>query len=134
MNDPFTHVTEKIQTADRLPVLLDAALVGLELAGLTTQALTEQEHADALPAYVTAQYEAAEARDALTRAPSLTRPPAPTPAGQATHQDIAGSVAALAQVLTQALIAAAEQTTDTADKIACLDAAIHVGRLHEALR
>jgi hypothetical protein len=134
MEDPFVHITQKIQSADRLPVLLSAAFVGLELADLTAQTLTEQTPAGSFPAYVTAQFEAAEARDALSRAPSLTRTSASPPTTRATTQDIAASVATLAKVLTQALIAAAETTTDPADKIACLDAALHVGRLHEALR
>jgi hypothetical protein len=134
MDDPFVHITQKIQSADRLPVLLSAAFVGLELADLTAQTLTEQTPAGSFPAYVTAQFEAAEARDALSRAPSLTRPSVSPPTARATTQDIAASVATLAKVLTQALIAAAETTTDPADKIACLDAALHVGRLHEALR
>jgi hypothetical protein len=132
--NPFDHVTEQLHRADQLPMLLAAAYVGLELADLTTQALTEQNHTDGFSAYVTAQFEAAEARDALSRAPSLTRPNTPPPAGRTTSPDIAASVAALAMVLAQILTAAAERSTDVADKLACLNAALHVGRLHEALR
>jgi hypothetical protein len=135
MNDnTFDNVTDQLHRADQLPILLAAAYVGLELAELTTQALTEQNHTESFPAYATAQFEAAEARDALSRAPSLTRPNQPPQAGRATSTDIAASVAALAMLLAQALTAAAERSTDVADKLACLDAALHVGRLHEALR
>jgi hypothetical protein len=132
--NPFDNVTEQLQRADQLPLLLAAAYVGLELADLTTQALTEQNQTDGFAAYATAQFEAAEARDALSRAPSLTRPNVTPPAVRTTSPDIAASVAALAMVLAQTLTAVAERSTDMADKLACLDAALHVGRLHEALR
>jgi hypothetical protein len=54
MNNPFTSITEQVQAADRLPTLLSAVYVGLELADLTTHALTEDGPAEHFPAYMTA--------------------------------------------------------------------------------
>jgi hypothetical protein len=134
VDNPFTQVAWQIRAADQLPALLAAAFVGLELADLTTEALAEQDPDEGFPAYLTARVEAAEARDALSRAPSLTWPAVRAPQGRITVDDIVGSLATLAMLLAQALVTAAERSSDPADRIACLDAALHAGRLHEALR
>ena len=134
MNNPFAQVAHQIEQADQLPVLLAAALVGLELADLTTEALTELCAHDEVPGYLTAQAEVAEARDALVRAPSLDWPETTLTHTPVTTDDVAASIAAMALVLSRALVTAAERSTDPADRIACLQAALHTGRLHEALR
>lgn len=133
--NPFDDVTQRLGKAGgKLPILLAAAYTGLELATSTTNALTDTCPDNEVPAYLTALNEAAQARDALAQAPSLVPIDRALPEPPTTGQDVADQVAAMAMALAQALVAAAEHSTDQADKIACLQAALHTGRLHEALR
>ncbi|WP_165975565.1 hypothetical protein [Actinomadura rubrisoli] len=51
----------------------------------------------------------------------------------AAHQ-LAESIAALVMIVAEAVLNAASKTTDPADRVACLKAVHHAGRLHAALR
>jgi hypothetical protein len=87
-----------------------------------------------VPASLTALTEAAQARDALAQAPSLTPPGHPFIPASRTSAEVTDSIATMALALTQVLVAAAENSANESDKVACLAAALHTGRLHEALR
>ncbi|MBA9002861.1 hypothetical protein [Thermomonospora cellulosilytica] len=80
------------------------------------------------------QADAANARDALRMASSLTDtalvPPDTDPIADAT----ADSLADLTRDLHRELITASEKASDAVDKLACLTAALHTGRLLESLR
>ncbi|SEF78269.1 hypothetical protein SAMN04489712_10213 [Thermomonospora echinospora] len=79
------------------------------------------------------QAEAAEARDALGSAPSLAgfMPP---PAELTDTHATAESLADLTTEIHRTLITASAKATDSADRHACLSAAMFAGRLHESLR
>lgn len=79
------------------------------------------------------QADAAEARDALRAAPSLAGT-APLPPDTEPLDATAESLADLTGELRRQLITASEKATDPADKHACLNAAMFLGRLNESLR
>ncbi|MFG1999276.1 hypothetical protein ACGFNU_09035 [Spirillospora sp. NPDC048911] len=119
MQDHIAYAADRIRSARDLPALLAAAFAGLELVERAASAL-----ADRSPAYATALTEASDAWWALTDAPSLR---------SLEDAEPGTSVATFSLLVTQALVAATARAVDPADRIACLQAARHAGRVHDAL-
>lgn len=135
MNESLNEATKRLrEPGQALPVLLTAAYVGLELATSAVRALSDTCAEQELDAVLMALTEAAEARDALGTAPSLIHPEQAFRPQPIDEHALASSLATLAMTLCQVLVIAAERSTDPADKAACLNAILHAGRLHEALR
>ncbi|MGI5325068.1 hypothetical protein [Actinomadura nitritigenes] len=110
--------------------LLNTALNDLAHAERVITAFAAQEP-DGFIAWGMAEGEATQAHRALRRAPSLQ-------ATASTDYDTANATADalfdLASKVSQSLVRAAELAGDPDDKMACLQAALHAGRLREALR
>ncbi|MFA1551738.1 hypothetical protein [Actinomadura chokoriensis] len=86
---------------------------------------------DGFIAWGMAEGEAVQAHQALRQAPSLRAVP------PADHTDLASTADALfdlARTISQNLVRAAELAADPDDKMACLQAALHAGRLRDTLR
>jgi len=109
--------------------LLTAALTDLSHAERVITAFAD-ETPDGFIAWGMAEAEAAQARQSLLQAPSLqtTTPPVvdSSPSTDALHD--------LAAKTSRDLVRAAELATDSADQMACLQAALHAGRLRDHLR
>ncbi|WP_067481619.1 hypothetical protein [Actinomadura hibisca] len=118
MDDYIAYATDRLNTATSTPELLAAAFDGLELVERAATALTART-----PRYTTALSEASEAWWALSMAPSLNGP-----ADARTE-----ALATFALTLAQSLVAATARITDPGDRVACLQAARHLGRVHSAL-
>jgi hypothetical protein len=117
MNDHIAYASDRIRAACDLPTLMAAAFAGVELMERCATALAE-DHPYLTPALT----EASDAWWALSTAPSLKlRSPEPTQA------------ATFSLLVTQALVAATSRALDPADRVACLQAARHAGRVHDAL-
>ncbi|MFF0521531.1 hypothetical protein ACFYTC_22715 [Actinomadura nitritigenes] len=110
--------------------LLTAVLADLAHAERVITAFAAHEP-DGCIAWGMAEGEATQAHRALRRAPSLHTT-------AATDHDTANATAdalyELATNATTSLVRAAELATDPDDKMACLQAALHAGRLRETLR
>ena len=119
MQEHFAYAAGRIRSACDLPSLLAAAFAGLELVERATSALSDRS-----PAHATALNEASNAWWALSRAPSLRRLEEAEPTE---------SVATFSLLVTQALVVATSRAVDPADRVACLQAARHAGRVHDAL-
>ncbi len=78
-----------------------------------------------------AEGEATQAHQALRRAPSLR---SAAPSDHTAASATADALFALAKKVSQDLVRASELASDPDDKLACLQAALHAGRLREALR
>ncbi|QKG20095.1 hypothetical protein [Actinomadura verrucosospora] len=127
------YLTHQIKAADSIPALLTTAFIGLGLIERATTVLpdldTDQTHAD----YETAISAAIDAWWALSQAPTLAWPTStPTTADQA--QELADAIAGFVLVVTEAILNAASKSPDPGDRMACLQAAHHAGRLHSALK
>ncbi|MFC5187200.1 hypothetical protein [Actinomadura harenae] len=128
MNEHIRYVTGQIQDADTLPALLTAAFYGLETVERATALLAEttpENHRtdcdNALTASVDAWW-------ALSDAPTWSSP------GHSTPAELAARTSALVLLISQTLLQAANKTSDPADRIACLTAVHHAGRVHDALK
>jgi len=117
MNDHITYATDRIRSACDLPTLMAATFAGVELMERCATALAADH-----PSYTPALTEASDAWWALSAAPSLKMySPEPTQA------------ATFSLLVTQALVAATSRALNPADRVACLEAARHAGRVHDAL-
>lgn len=112
-----------------LPELLRWAHRNLAQAEEAISALADQEP-DGLLAWGMPLAETAEARDALSRAPSLQAEPAPPPLDTPATAD---TLLALAESVNRALVKASGQATNADDLVACLDASSHLDRLCDLL-
>ncbi|MFI0351006.1 hypothetical protein [Actinomadura sp. 9N407] len=110
--------------------ILNTALDDLSHAERVITAFADQTP-DGFIAWGMAEGEATQARQALLQAPSL-RSPAASPVTDATATTDA--LYELASKTSRDLVRAAELAGDPADKMACLQAALHAGRLRDNLR
>ncbi|MBO2447136.1 hypothetical protein J4573_08565 [Actinomadura barringtoniae] len=124
-----------------LTSLLNTALNDITRIAATLRELTERD--GGLLRWGTAQCEALLARDALVRAPSLdpdrTRPDSPARRVEphrttTSNEAVATTFRTGATDAERALIKAAEIAPHPDDVLACLTAALHCARLHDALR
>ncbi|MFF0523494.1 hypothetical protein ACFYTC_32745 [Actinomadura nitritigenes] len=85
------------------------------------------------PGNETALIEATDAWWALSEAPTLAWP---TSAAMNTDdvRQLAEAIAGFVLVLAEAMLNVASKSSDPGDRVACLRAAHHVGRLHAALK
>ncbi|MEU5885190.1 hypothetical protein [Spirillospora sp. NPDC047279] len=134
MQEHIDYVAKQIQSADRIPALMTAAFIGLELIERAATLLTELAPADAYPAYSEALAEATDAWWALSEAPSVAWPRGPHRSEPAEYREFTDKLTKLVLVVAEALLNAASKTTDPADRVACMKAAQHIGRVHTALR
>ncbi|MFG2006168.1 hypothetical protein ACGFNU_44165 [Spirillospora sp. NPDC048911] len=132
MFDYIAYVTRQIQSANRIPALITAAFVGLELTERAATVLLENAPEEAVDAYRSALTEATHAWWALSHAPSLAWPDDPDADYVAPHE-LAVALRDLVHVVTDALHGVAAQSIAQADRTACLIAASHAVRIHEAL-
>lgn len=132
MFDYIAYVTRQIQSANRIPALITAAFIGLELTERAATVLLENAPEETVDAYRSALTEATYAWWALSHAPSLAWPDDPDAEYVAPHE-LAGALRDLVHVVTAALHGAAAQAVGQADRAACLTAAAHAVRVHEAL-
>jgi hypothetical protein len=86
---------------------------------------------DGFIAWGMAEGEAVQAHQALRQAPSLHATP---PADHTEANATADALFNLASNASQSLVRAAELAADPDDKMACLQAALHAGRLRDTLR
>lgn len=128
MDDHIRFVTSQIQSADTLSALLTAAFYGLETVERATALLAEiaPEHLrtdcdDALAAAISAWW-------ALSGAPTWSDP------GESPLTELAAQVSSLVLLVSETLLKAANKAATPADRIACLSAVHHAGRVHAALK
>jgi hypothetical protein len=110
--------------------LLNSALNDLAHAERVITAYAAQSP-DGFIAWGMAEGEAVQAHQALRQAPSLR---ATLPADDTGVNATADALFDLARQTSQSLVRAAELACDPDDKMACLQAALHAGRLRDALR
>ncbi|WP_131738845.1 hypothetical protein [Actinomadura roseirufa] len=110
--------------------IMNTALNDLAHAERVITSLAQQEP-DGFIAWGMAEGEAVQAHRALRQAPSLQRAPSAEGSGLTATVDALFELAAKSS---QNLVRAAELAGDPDDKAACLRAALHAGRLREALR
>ncbi|MEV3924600.1 hypothetical protein [Actinomadura coerulea] len=110
--------------------LLNSALNDLAHAERVITAYAAQSP-DGFITWGMAEGEAVQAHQALRQAPSLR---AKLPADHTGQNATADALFDLARKTSQSLVRAAELASDPDDKVACLQAALHAGRLRDALR
>lgn len=110
--------------------LLNSALNNLAHAERVITAYAAQSP-DGFIAWGMAEGEAVQAHQALRQAPSLR---ATLPDDHTGQNATADTLFDLARKTSQSLVRAAELANDPDDKLACLQAALHAGRLGDALR
>ncbi|MFE9106995.1 hypothetical protein ACFYYL_33845 [Actinomadura geliboluensis] len=110
--------------------ILTSALNDLSHAERVITAYAAQQP-DGFIAWGMAEGEAVQAHQALRQAPSLH---AALPTDHTEVNASADALFDLARTTSQNLVRAAELATDPDDKMACLQAALHAGRLRDTLR
>lgn len=110
--------------------ILNSALNDLAHAERVITSYTAQQP-DGFITWGMAEGEAIQAHQALRQAPSLR---AILPADHTAVNASADALFDLARKISQSLVRAAELAGDPDDKMACLQAALHAGRLRDALR
>jgi hypothetical protein len=136
----ITAATTRLEAADTLPGLLDAAYDAFE--DILALLRHHQDHADgALPAFVIAAAAAGNGRDCIADAPSL--PPAATPArppatpgdlmADASVNDVALALTTLSTMLATTLNGYATIVPGAADRASCEHAARHAARISSLL-
>ncbi|MFF0523496.1 hypothetical protein ACFYTC_32755 [Actinomadura nitritigenes] len=127
----MTHEREHAQVRQTwFTELLNTALNDLAHAERVITAFAVQQP-DGFIAWGMAEGEATQAHRALRQAPSLQ---AAAPTDLDTANATAAALFDLASKVSKSLVRAAELASDPDDKMACLQAALHAGRLREALR
>ncbi|MER6808091.1 hypothetical protein ABT299_02320 [Spirillospora sp. NPDC000708] len=127
----MTHEREHAQVRQTwFTELLNTALNDLAHAERVITAFAAQQP-DGFIAWGMAEGEATQAHRALRQAPSLQ---AAAPTDLDTANATAAALFDLASKVSKSLVRAAELASDPDDKMACLQAALHAGRLREALR
>lgn len=134
MKEHLSHVTRQLQQAQARPALIATAYIGLDLISRAACALAEVCPEPDVPAYQAAILEADEAAIALATAPSLTWPERDYLNDLPHHQEFAAQLLTLTLATHQALRLAAHKSPNPADRLACLQAALHAARAHQALR
>jgi len=134
VKEHLDHVTRQLQQATARSTLVATAYIGLELVSRAALALAELCPEPDVPAYQAAILEADEASIALATAPSLTWPERDYLADLPDHEEFAAQLITLTLAVHQALLLAANKSHNPADRLACLEAALHAARAHQALR
>ncbi|WP_433332980.1 hypothetical protein [Spirillospora sp. CA-294931] len=134
MNEHIAYVTKQIEASDTVQALLTAAFIGLELIERATTLLADIAPETRYPAYAAALAESTQAWWALAEAPALSWPEAAQLVADTGHREFADSINKLVLVTGEALLNAANKVSEPADRIACLKAARHAGRVHTALQ
>ncbi|GAA0965417.1 hypothetical protein [Actinocorallia libanotica] len=134
MKEHLDHITRQLQQAQARPTLIATAYIGLDLVSRAASALAELCPEPDVPAYQSAILEADEAAVALATAPSLTWPERDYLAALPHHEEFAAQLITLTLAVHQALLLAARKSPHPADRLACLEAALHTARAHQALR
>lgn len=129
----FQYLTRQIKTADSIPALLTTAFIGVDLIERTTTLLPDIGNDQARLDSETATIAAIDAWWALSQAPTLAWPSA-APMTTGETQELAEAIAGFVLVVTEAILNVASKSSDPGDRVACLQAAHHVGRLHSALK
>jgi hypothetical protein len=124
-----THPHDDVR-ATWLTEILTAALNDLSHAERVLTAFADQTP-DGFIAWGMAEAEAAQAHRYLLQAPSLQAGASSPVTDSSATQD---SLHELAARTSRELVRAAELAGDPADKMACLQAALHAGRLRDTLR
>jgi hypothetical protein len=127
------YLTRQIKTADSIPALLTSAFVGLDLIERATAVLPDIDDDQTRRGFETAAIAATDAWWALSEAPTLAWPGS-TPMATTEIQELTAAIASFVLVVTEAILNAASKSTDPGDRVACLRAAHHAGRLHAALK
>jgi hypothetical protein len=133
LNHQFQYLTRQIKAADSVPALLTCAFIGLDLVERAITVLPDIDTDQAGPGNQTALIETTDAWWALSEAPTLAWP---TSAAMNTDdvRQLAEAIAGFLLVVTEAMLNVASKSSDPGDRVACLRAAHHVGRLHAALK
>jgi len=134
VKEHLDHVTRQLQQATARSTLIATAYIGLDLVSRASSALAELCPEPDIPAYQSAILEADEASVALAAAPSLTWPERDYLADLPDHEEFAAQLITLTLAVHQALLLAAHKSHSPADRLACLEAALHAARAHQALR
>jgi hypothetical protein len=132
-------VRARLDRADDLPSILDAAYEAFEGMLLVIRSGEDPAQAE-FAAFVMSAASAANGRDAVAAAPSLS----PAPVGHTTivagtvpvgvtAQETAGALAELSNLLASRLSDAAAWAADAADTAACMCAAGHASRIWSLL-
>lgn len=137
LNHQFQYLTRQIKAADSIPALLTCAFIGLDLVERAITVLPDidigTDTDQAGPGNETALIETTDAWWALSEAPTLA-----WPASAAMNTDdvrqLAEAIAGFVLVLAEAMLNVASKSSDPGDRVACLRAAHHIGRLHAALK
>ena len=133
--DDITRILGGLRQAADLPELLAGSWQAFELARELADTAAGLS-ADLYPAFAFARGAAVSGRNELAAAPSLPLQAAGSPARVASCEDAgqaADMLALLASALTASLRTAAGQARDTADRLACENAAGHAARMHSLL-
>jgi hypothetical protein len=129
----FQHLARQIQAADSIPARLSFAFIGLELVERATTVLPALGDDHARLDFETATIAAIDAWWALSQAPTLAWPSA-APMTTGETQELAEAIAGFVLVVTEAILNVASKSAEPGDRVACLQAAHHAGRLHAALK
>lgn len=141
---PLTAAYDRLEHADDLPALLEAAHQGFAVA-LTALRACEDPESEWFGGFVMAAAAAADGRDALRFAPSIplhgshgmpdlgTQPPARRAAMEQPAGSVAGDIAALCGLAAVRLARATSRTSDRGDQDACARAARSARRICELL-
>ena len=133
LNQQFQYLTRQIKGADSIPALLTAAFIGLDLIERAVTVLPDINSDQVRPGNETALIEATDAWWALSEAPTLAWP-ASTAVNTDDARQLAEAVAGFVLVVTEAMLNVASKSSDPGDRVACLRAAHHAGRLHATLK
>ncbi|MWA02325.1 hypothetical protein F8568_022540 [Actinomadura sp. LD22] len=129
----FQYLTRQIKAADSIPALLTAAFLGVDLIERTTTLLPDIGNDQARLDSETATIAAIDAWWVLSQAPTLAWPSA-APMTTGETQELVEAIAGFVLVVTEAILNVASKSADPGDRVACLQAAHHAGRLHAALK
>ncbi|WP_433234819.1 hypothetical protein [Actinomadura nitritigenes] len=133
LNHQFEYLARQIKAADSIPGLLTAAFIGLDLIERAITVLPDIHPDQAAPSNETALIEVTDAWWALSEAPTLAWPASTTMTAEDARQ-VAEAIAGFVLVVAEAMLNVASKSSDPGDRVACLRAAHHVGRLHAALK
>ncbi|MFC4906183.1 hypothetical protein [Actinomadura gamaensis] len=133
MHDHIAYAAGRLGAADSLPSLLAAAIDGLELVERAATALTDPSRGPVRPGLAAALAEATQAWWALSAAPSVRSPETGCPKRSGGVRETVDALSRFSLQLTEALVSATSRTLDPADRVACLQAARHLARVHAVL-
>ncbi|MFI0351007.1 hypothetical protein [Actinomadura sp. 9N407] len=134
MQAQFDYVIRQIEAANTIPSLMASALIGLDLIERATTLLAQIAPEESFPACQAAIAEASDARNALAEAPALAWRKGSEGSAPANVHEFTEAITTLILVAAENALNAASKTTEPADRVACLQAVQHLGRLYSALK